>query len=275
MSNEKTPAPRLEAARTCVNDCRALGQQRGPASIFVGAMLRTGLADAYTTIETPAGRAYVAWNDLGLSAVTRTDSDEAFEAWAHELTGRKLLRVEAAPPQLLRAMEAWLHGDRRARLTFDLRTVSPFMREALLKAREIPHGEVRPYSWIAREIGHPKAVRAVGTAMARNPIPLFIPCHRVVRADGRLGEYGMGGPEVKRRILDAEGMNVAEVEAMAEAGIRYLGSDTTHSFCYPSCHYAQRITPAHRVLFTSASQAHAAGYRPCNVCRPPETQLAS
>jgi O-6-methylguanine DNA methyltransferase len=78
--------------------------------------------------------------------------------------------------------------------------------DVLMKALEIPRGEVRTYGWIAREIGRPKAVRAVGTALAKNPIPLFIPCHRVVRSDGSIGQYGCGGPVNKRRLLLHEGV---------------------------------------------------------------------
>lgn len=273
MNDKQTST--LSSARTLLTDCRALGEATTTAPIAEDALIRLGLADAYTTIETPLGTVYVAWNARGLSAVTRSDSAGDFEVFAADLLGRKVYPREAAPERLARAMEAWLAGDRRATLTFDLRGVTPFMRDALLKAREIPHGEVRPYSWIAREIGHPRAVRAVGTAMARNPIPLFIPCHRVVRADGHLGAYGLGGPESKKRILSAEGVDVAEVEALADAGVRYVGSDSSsHVYCYPTCHHAYRIDPSHRVTFASEEEARDAGYRPCHDCRPPEALLA-
>ena len=75
------------------------------------------------------------------------------------------------------------------------------------KALEIPRGEVRPYGWIAAEIGRPKAVRAVGTALGHNPVPLIVPCHRVVRTDGTIGQYSLGGPGNKRTILSAEGLD--------------------------------------------------------------------
>lgn len=265
----------LASARDLVTDCRALGVARPKASIAEAALIRVGAADAYTTIETPLGLVYFAWNEYGLSAVTRAESVKAFEEFALDLLGRPVYHTATAPQRLTHAMEAWLAGDRRAPLTFDLRELTPFARDALMKAREIPHGEVRPYSWIAREIGRPAAVRAVGTVMARNPVPIFIPCHRVVRADGHIGAYGLGGPESKRRILNAEGLDVDQLESLASAGMRYVGSDTTHIYCYPSCHRAYRITAPHAVTFTSETQAHDAGYRPCHVCRPPEAQLAS
>jgi methylated-DNA-[protein]-cysteine S-methyltransferase len=86
----------------------------------------------------------------------------------------------------------------------DISGLSPFEQAALRKAAQIPPGQVRSYGWIAREIGHPQAARAVGQAMARNPVALFFPCHRVVDAAGSLHNYGYG-VEVKARILQMEG----------------------------------------------------------------------
>jgi O-6-methylguanine DNA methyltransferase len=144
----------------------------------------------------------------------------------------------------------------------------------LLKALEIPRGEVRPYGWIAREIGRPAAVRAVGTALAHNPIALFIPCHRVVRTNGHIGEYGAGGPEAKTRMLAHEGLDARELERLAGAGVRLLGSRTTHIFCFPSCRHARRIGAANRVGFGGHLEAIRAGYRPCRDCRPAEVGAA-
>ena len=79
------------------------------------------------------------------------------------------------PPRLARAVERRLAGDRRARIDLDLRGTTEFEQAVWLKALEIPRGEVRPYGWIAAEIGRPKAVRAVGTALGHNPIPLIVP----------------------------------------------------------------------------------------------------
>ena len=137
-----------------------------------------------------------------------------------------------------------------------------------LKALEIPRGEVRAYGWIAAEIGRPKAVRAVGTALAHNPVPLVVPCHRVVRSDGSLGQYSLGGPDAKRTVLAAEGLDVAEMESVARAGLRYVGSATTQVVCLPSCHQARRITGGHRRPFRTLQAAALAGFRPCRSCRP-------
>ena len=104
------------------------------------------------------------------------------------------MRQGALPAGLARAIERRLAGDRRARIELDLRGSSAFEQAVWLKALEIPRGEVRPYGWVAAEIGRPKAVRAVGTALGHNPVPLIVPCHRVVRSDGTIGQYSLGGP---------------------------------------------------------------------------------
>src|SRR5262249_27112398 len=82
----------------------------------------------------------------------------------------------------------------------DLSALAPFQRAVLEAARNIPFGVVRSYSAIAETIGSPKAVRAVGTALGRNPVPIIVPCHRVLRSDGTLGGYAFG-LEMKRRFL--------------------------------------------------------------------------
>jgi O-6-methylguanine DNA methyltransferase len=98
---------------------------------------------------------------------------------------------------------------------FDLRSVTVFERAVLLKALEIPRGEIRTYGWIAAQIGHPLAVRAVGSALRKNPAPVLIPCHRVVRSDGHIGEYALGGSDNKRTILAAEGVGAEQIPHLA------------------------------------------------------------
>ncbi len=239
-----------------------------PDSVGFGALVATGLADRYATSNSPLGLTFVAWNGRGVSWVGSAGNPADFEAQVQAHTGRPIRRAVALPPKLSRAIERRLAGDRRVRIDLDLRGATPFEVAVWRKALEIPRGEVRPYGWIAAEIGRPKAVRAVGTALAHNPIPLVVPCHRVVRSDGTIGMYSLGGPENKRRILFAEGLDPDAMEAAASAGERYLGSDTTHIVCLPSCQHARRITERHRVPFASLNQARAAGYRLCRRCRP-------
>ena len=246
-----------------------------PQSLAPGVLSEVGLADRYARIDSPIGPLVVAWNGLGVSTVESSASDDAFESAHRERTGRPTIKAEHLPAALERAIARRLGGDRRVRIDLDLRGHTDFERDVWQKALEIPRGEVRPYGWVAAEIGRPRAVRAVGTALGHNPVPLIVPCHRVVRSDGTIGQYSLGGPENKRTILAAEGLDPDRLEAEARAGIRFVGSDTTGVVCLPTCRHAVRITPAHRVPFGSMSAAITTGYRPCSVCRPNSGTLAA
>ena len=87
----------------------------------------------------------------------------------------------------------------------DFSVCSAFQRQILLEERKIPRGEVRSYGWLARSIGKPGAARAFGNALAANPFPLVIPCHRALRSDGSIGGF-QGGPAMKRELLEMEGL---------------------------------------------------------------------
>jgi O-6-methylguanine DNA methyltransferase len=241
---------------------------QAPPAVGFGALVDAGLADRYAPIETPLGRAYVAWNGRGVSWVGQATDEAEFESRFRASVGRDIARAAAPPERLAGAIARRIGGDRRVRIPLDLRGHTPFEVAVWMKALEIPRGEVRPYGWIAAEIGRPKAVRAVGTALAHNPVPLVVPCHRVVRSDGLIGQYSMGGPAAKRRVLGAEGLDTTWLEAEAAAGHRYTGSDTTHIVCHPTCRDARRVTDRHRVTFPSLAAAATAGYRPCKHCRP-------
>ena len=253
-------------ARRFARELHELGEVEAPATLVPAVLVRTGLADGYWAIETPVGPALVGWSPDGVSMLYLGDDPAAFEAAFAGRVGRRV--VAASPPAALaRGVERRLAGDRTAAVRFDLRGLTDFERSVLGKATEIPRSEVRPYAWIAREIGRPAAVRAVGSALGRNPIPLLIPCHRVLRSDGRVGDYVFGA-ETKRALLDAEGAGLDRLAALGRTGVRYTGSDTTRIFCYPTCHCARRTGERHVVAFPSAAAATAAGYRPCKVCRP-------
>jgi O-6-methylguanine DNA methyltransferase len=239
-----------------------------PAGLTDRTLVAIGLADAYAPIDTAIGPIWVAFNGLGVSAVESAENGEAFESRVLATRGRRAHRLAALPARLARAIQRRLAGDRRVNIPLDLRGHSAFEKDVWMKALEIPRGEVRPYGWIAAEIGRPKAVRAVGTALGHNPVPLIVPCHRVVRSDGMLGQYSLGGPANKRALLASEGLDPDGLEGLARAGIRYIGSDTTRIYCLPTCHNAKRISAKHRVPFRSAADGARAGYRACRECRP-------
>lgn len=247
-----------------------------PPALAETTLISVGLADAFAPLETPLGTVFVAWNGLGVSSIDLAegaDPDPAltFGRRLEARTGRPARAVAAIPESLRRAIERRSAGDRRARVRLDWRGRAPFEQAVWSATLDIPRGEVRPYAWVAARIGHPKAVRAVGSALGRNPIPLIVPCHRVVRTDGTIGEYGLGGPANKRTLLASEGVDVARLARLGSAGIRFIGSDTTGVFCLPTCHHATRIQSRHRVPFRSVQEAARAGYRPCRSCRPAAT----
>lgn len=259
----------ITEARMIVEELRTQRQQ-APAHLAGRVLSSVGLADAWTAVEGPIGALFIAWGAEGITAVERAGDPDGFET-AYELRfGRPVVRVPAMPPRMSTQVQRRLGGERTSGPHIDLATLTEFEQAVLRKTMEIPYGEVRPYSWVAREIARPRAVRAVGSALAHNPVPFVIPCHRVVRADGHIGEYGAGGPEAKRAVLGAEGVDTRVLERLAGRGVRFAGSDTTAIYCYPSCRNARRISDAHRVWFRSAEEADAAGFRPCRVCRPLE-----
>jgi O-6-methylguanine DNA methyltransferase len=271
MNRTRRPAPadrdqaaELAAVEMALRDLRV----DAPDDLGPRTLVEIGLADAHDTVDSPAGAVIVAWNGRGVAMVDLADDVAAFERRHARVTGRPLASPGRLPERWRRAIERRLAGDRRARLPLDLRGHTDFERSVWEKALEIPSGEVRPYGWIAAEIGRPRAVRAVGSALGHNPVPLLVPCHRVVRSDGSIGEYSLGGPPIKRRLLSAEGVDLVELEALAHRGVRFVGSDTTHVFCLPTCRHARRISAQHRVPFRTVRDGEAAGYRACRDCRP-------
>lgn len=252
-------------------DLRDLGRVRAPKDFTERVLAAVGIAlqavDSYDELETSIGTVYVAWNRVGVSAVQRADAEGEFERWFAQRLGRPVARAGGLPERLARQVTESISGLNR-RLRFDLSGLGDFERDVLTMTMQIPRGEVRTYAWVAREIGRPRAVRAVGTALGGNPIPYLIPCHRVVRSDGTLGEYSGGGTEAKRVILQFEGVDPGWLEVLANRGTRFIGSRTTQIFCLPTCTHARRIKAANQVFLRDERQARAAGFRPCLRCRP-------
>jgi O-6-methylguanine DNA methyltransferase len=156
----------------------------------------------WVRVPGPIDDLLVAFTDVGIACVRPVsavgDGEEIAAMCALEL-GRPLVAAVRTPAGLLDAVRT---GDGR-RLRYDLRSRTQFEQAVLRAALEIPRGEVRPYGWLAASIGRPRAVRAVGTALGHNPVPILIPCHRVVRSDGSIGQYGFG-PAMKRQLLARE-----------------------------------------------------------------------
>jgi methylated-DNA-[protein]-cysteine S-methyltransferase len=242
---------------------RALDALRVPAPASMTGRIFT----EWVRTEGPVGDLFVASTDRGIAMVTPAevvddDADRFVTAYA-EHYDRPIVPGSTVPPGLERALDT---GDGR-RLRYDLRGLSDFEQSVLHAALQIPRGEVRPYAWVAREIGRPRAVRATGSALGRNPVPVLIPCHRVTRSDGLPGNYAYG-PALKERLLVAESIDVDGMRELSAAGAHLVGSASTHVVCYPSCRVARHIAMASRRPFRSMASALAAGYRPCENCRP-------
>ncbi len=160
---------------------------------------------AYRTIDSPVGTLLLAATPAGLVRVAY--DREGLEAVLAELATRLSPRILHAPARLDRAateLDEYFAGRRhRFDLDLDLSLAAGFRRGVLEYLPAIEYGHTASYSTVAAAVGNPKAVRAVGTACARNPLPVVVPCHRVVRADGQLGAY-LGGVEAKQLLHELE-----------------------------------------------------------------------
>jgi methylated-DNA-[protein]-cysteine S-methyltransferase len=224
--------------------------------------------ERYTVLDTAMGTLHVAYRGRLIRGVGIATDDRTFAQRCLARHGVCPRREIEPPTWLVTAVRHHLEGRRIFKGAVDLLGLTPFQRRVLAKVREIPRGEVRPYTWVAREIGFPRAVRAVGTALGKNPIPLLIPCHRVIRSEGSLGAYSAGGTALKERLLSFEGVDLPELQTLTRLGKRFRGSRNTRIFCLPTCYSRKWAKARHTVFFASATEARQAGYRPCKLCRP-------
>jgi O-6-methylguanine DNA methyltransferase len=159
----------------------------------------------WDSFDSPIGPLYIAATDLGLAHVAFGESVETFLSRLDPLA-RIVHDPRAAAPYLAPLRAYFERGPAPFDVPIDLSEVPPFRRTALQFIRRIPAGEVWTYKQVAEALGKPKASRAVGQAMASNPVPIVIPCHRVVGSDGSLTGYGGGGGiPTKRWLLHFEG----------------------------------------------------------------------
>jgi methylated-DNA-[protein]-cysteine S-methyltransferase len=172
------------------------------------AAVREGLADAiFTRLNTPIGRLLVVQGPEGLVRIAfQEEPDDAVLAEVAAALGPNVIGSDRELSVQRDALSEYLEGAATALdLPVDLRLMAaPFRRAVLEKLREVPRGTTVSYGELAARAGNPGASRAVGTACARNPIPIVVPCHRVLPSTGKLGNYG-GGPERKLALLELEG----------------------------------------------------------------------
>lgn len=180
-------------------------------------MRGSGPTLAYDVAVTSLGPLLLAASERGLVRLAFVPSDgqvhEEFGRLAIEREAR-FVRAPSALEEALSQIQQYLAGDRHVFvLALDLSGQPPFTRAVLGAASEIPYGETRSYTDVAAAAGWPSAVRATGNALGANPVPVVLPCHRVLRAGGQLGGY-TGGVAIKRRLLVLEGASVQEADVV-------------------------------------------------------------
>jgi methylated-DNA-[protein]-cysteine S-methyltransferase len=168
---------------------------------------REGLLDvAYAEMDTPVGRLLLAATPRGLVRITFPV--EPAEKVLEQLASAVSPRILESPGQLddaRRELDRYFDGElREFDLSLDWRLTGGFYRKVLRATARIPYGQTRSYTEMATRAGRPRAVRATGTALGSNPLPIIVPCHRVLRSGGALGGYG-GGLDTKRALLELEG----------------------------------------------------------------------
>ena len=223
---------------------------------------RDAIADSYEQV----GDVWVAFSDRGLKLIHR-GSFEEFSS-TYKSRGGCTLKAGTLPDALRKQVIAGVEGQGVDKPRVDWNEdLSELEREVLGTLTKIPRGEVRTYEWVARQVGRPKAVRAVGTICAKNNVPFVVPCHRVVPTTGGVGNYAFGSA-LKAELLRREGVDVDSLERLGRDRVRYIGSKTTKIVCFPTCRDAKRIREENRVPFRGADQALEKGFRPCRRCQP-------
>ena len=156
--------------------------------------------------SSPLGPIWVAVSENGLVAVETSDDRETIIESLNRMGFQNIVHDQQETAGAIRQISEYLNGERREfELAIDWSVLTPFQNKVLRATFEIPYGQVRTYGGLAKEVGNPGAARAVGRAEATNPMPLVIPCHRVIGADGGLHGYGSGeGVKTKAWLLELE-----------------------------------------------------------------------
>ena len=178
-----------------------------PVGLEKSTLLTAGAADRVVRTDSPVGDLWIAFSIRGVTGLTPAFSTPTLDEFLahHRRTAYEDTRL---PRDLEALVRPALDDGSTEGVPIDLAGLADFQRSVLRACATIPVGTVRSYGWIAESIDKPGAVRAVGSALGRNPIPLLVPCHRVVRSDGSVGNYAFG-PEMKHDLLVREGAILA------------------------------------------------------------------
>ncbi len=218
--------------------------------------------------NTPLGPLLIAQSDRGLMTVRFLDSGDSSPFIAELREQFELHQDDAMAAVIGHEIEQLLDGDARAitEHPVDLRLVeSDFQRRALKRLRRVPAGAVISYQGLAAAAGSPAAQRAIGNTVASNPIAIYVPCHRVIKSDGAIGNYG-GGVERKIALLRAEGFRPDSARRIPADAV--YGHLVTRIFCRPTCAAAKRARRDRMLIYPGVQGATSAGMRPCKLCHP-------
>jgi len=159
----------------------------------------------YSTINSPVGKLYAAKTSKGISFLSLTRKE--WERYLRDLRKDRNFELHRNDVQFLplkKALRRYFSGkEMKFTFPFDLFSGTSFQRKVWNAMRKIPYGETRSYKWLAQKVGNPQKARAVGQACGSNPLPILIPCHRVIRENGSLGGFG-GGLHIKGELLRIE-----------------------------------------------------------------------
>ena len=240
------------------------------------AELESRLADirsrliSYGIFSSPLGKILIARSELGVSLVRYLESESAGKSYLARLAGGEVVEDKAAVEATYRELLDYLNA-RGTRLGWplDLRWAgSDFQRRVLAATAQLPYGAVTSYAGIARRIGAPASVRAVAQALRHNPIPIAIPCHRVIGSSGDLTGYAGSKIGLKERLLSLEGVPVGLRAHRIERGRMYVRFESETEYCVPTCGSLAQMPLAELTLFGSRRHAEAVGLTPCTTCRP-------
>lgn len=224
--------------------------------------------------DSPLGPILIARSEEGVTLIEYLDHAQAPpRSRLAEAAGMEMVEDGAEVDALYRDLLEFLQG-KRTRLDWplDLRLArSDFQRAVLRTAAMIPYGAVTSYAGLAGEVGKPSASRAVAQALRWNPLPIVVPCHRIVGADGGLVGYAGNKVDLKQRLLAAEGVRtvVRPGGPQIDRRLMYVSYPAEPSYCLPSCGWLATLEQPQRLrYFGSQTRAEAAGLAPCTDCRP-------
>jgi len=222
--------------------------------------------------HSPVGDIRIGKTDKGVVLVEFVRPEERDTLTSRWQTAFTLASGGPEVADLIHNLEDYLNGKRRdlGWMIDEALMRSDFQREVLHATAEVPYGTVVTYQGIAEIIGQPKAVRAVAQALRHNPVPIHIPCHRVIGSDGSLTGYAGNLVEIKKQILAVEGIPVVETnKGLAIPKERmYVGWRQDHWFCRPDCSTLKDQAAGDRALIPSRARAEEMGYQPCDECKP-------